>query len=148
MKVILTEDVKGQGKKGQMVNVSDGYARNFLLAKGLAVEATATNVNVMKTRQAAEAARKAKELAEAKELAAQLSKVTLTIRVKAGENGKLFGAVSNKDVADELKKQYKFDVDKKKLVLREMIKSLGTYEVQAKLYNEVSAKFNVVVAEA
>lgn len=148
MKVILTEDVKGQGKKGQMVDVSDGYARNFLLAKGLAVEANATNVNVMKTRQAAEAARKAKELAEAKELAAQLAKVNLTIRVKAGENGKLFGAVSNKDIADELKKQYKFDVDKKKLVLREMIKSLGTYEVQAKLYNEVSAKFNVNVTEA
>lgn len=148
MKVILTQDVKGQGKKGQMVDVSDGYARNFLLAKGLAVEANATNVNVMKTRQAAEAARKAKELAEAKELAAQLAKVNLTIRVKAGENGKLFGAVSNKDIADELKKQYQFDVDKKKLVLREMIKSLGTYEVQAKLYNEVSAKFNVNVTEA
>ncbi len=148
MKVILTEDVKGQGKKGQMIEVSDGYGRNFLLAKGLAVEANASNVNVMKTKQAAEAARKAKELAEAKALATELAKVNLTIRVKAGENGKLFGAVSTKDIADELKKQYKYDVDKKKLVLREMIKSLGTYEVQAKLYSEVSAKFNVIVAEA
>lgn len=148
MKVILTEDVKGQGKKGQMIEVSDGYGRNFLLARGLAVEANASNVNVMKTKQAAEAARKAKELAEAKALAAELAKVNLTIRVKAGENGKLFGAVSTKDIADELKKQYKYDVDKKKLVLREMIKSLGTYEVQAKLYSEVSAKFNVIVAEA
>lgn len=148
MKVILTQDVKGQGKKGQMIEVSDGYGRNFLLAKGLAVEANASNVNVMKTKQAAEDARKAKELAEAKALAAQLAKITLTIRVKSGENGKLFGAVSTKDIADELKKQYQFDVDKKKLVLREMIKSLGTYEVQAKLYSEVSAKFNVIVAEA
>lgn len=148
MKVILTEDVKGQGKKGQMIEVSDGYGRNFLLAKGLAVEANASNVNVMKTKQAAEAARKAKELAEAKALATELAKVNLTIRVKSGENGKLFGAVSTKDIADELKKQYKYDVDKKKLVLREMIKSLGTYEVQAKLYSEVSAKFNVIVAEA
>ena len=148
MKVILTQDVKGQGKKGQMIEVSDGYGRNFLLAKGLAVEANASNVNVMKTKQAAEEARKAKELAEAKALATQLSKITLTIRVKAGENGKLFGAVSTKDISDELKKQYQFDVDKKKLVLREMIKSLGTYEVQAKLYSEVSAKFNVIVAEA
>lgn len=148
MKVILTQDVKGQGKKGQMIDVSDGYGRNFLLAKGLAVEANASNVNVMKTKQAAEAAKKAKELAEAKALAVELAKVNLTIRVKAGENGKLFGAVSTKDIADELKKQYKYDVDKKKLVLREMIKSLGTYEVQAKLYSEVSAKFNVIVAEA
>ena len=148
MKVILTQDVKGQGKKGQMIDVSDGYGRNFLLAKGLAVEANASNVNVMKTKQAAEEARKAKELAEAKALAAELAKVNLTIRVKAGENGKLFGAVSTKDIADELKKQYHYDVDKKKMVLREMIKSLGTYEVQAKLYSEVSAKFNVIVAEA
>ena len=148
MKVILTQDVKGQGKKGQMIDFCDGYGRNFLLAKGLAVEANASNVNVMKTKQAAEDARKAKELAEAKALAAQLAKITLTIRVKSGENGKLFGAVSTKDIADELKKQYQFDVDKKKLVLREMIKSLGTYEVQAKLYSEVSAKFNVIVAEA
>lgn len=148
MKVILSEDVKGKGKKGQMIEVSDGYARNFLFAKGLAVEANASNVNVMKTKQAAEDAKKAKELAEAKELAAKLGKVNLTIAIKAGENGKLFGAVSNKDIAEELKKQHGYDIDKKKIVLNDVIKAIGTFEVQAKLYNEVSAKFNVVVVGA
>jgi len=145
MKVILSEDVKGKGKKGQMIEVSDGYARNFLFTKGLAIEATAANVNVMKTKQAAESAKKAKELAAAKELAEKLSKVALTIKIKAGESGKLFGAISNKDIAEELKKQHSFDIDKKKIVLPDVIKSVGTFTVQAKLYNEVSAKFNVTV---
>ncbi len=146
MKVILSEDVKGKGKKGQMIEVSDGYGRNFLLARGLAVEANAANINVMKTKKDAEDARKAKELAEAKVLAEKLSKTSLTIKIKAGENGKLFGAVSNKDISDELKRQLGIDVDKKKIVLHDVIKNVGTFEVQAKLYNEVSAKFNVTVA--
>ena len=145
MKVILTQDVKGQGKKGQMINVSDGYARNFLFPKGLAAEANTANVNIMKSQQAAHDAKKAKELKEAKELAESLSKIDLVIKIKAGESGRLFGAISNKDIAEELKKQHNYDIDKKKIILNDVIKSIGTFEIQAKLYSEVIAKFNVIV---
>ena len=145
MKVILTEDVKGQGKKGQLIEVSDGYARNCLFPKKLAIAANAESINIVKTKQAAEVARKAKELKEANELADKLKNVSLTIKIKAGENGKLFGAISNKDIAQELKKQQGFDIDKKKIILTDNIKSVGTFEVSVKLYSEVTAKFNVVV---
>ena len=146
MKVILMEDVKGQGKKGQMVDVSDGYARNFLIPKGLAKEANNTNINDMKTQKAAEDAKASRELKAAQEFSEKLKEVNLTIKVKAGENGRLFGAVSNKDIAGELLTQYKYNIDKKKIMLDEVIKSAGEYEIQVKLHTKVTAKFKVIVA--
>lgn len=147
MKVILKEDVKGLGKKESMVEVSDGYARNFLLPRGLAVEANSSNMNVMKSKQEAEKAKKAKELAEARALAEKLKGITLVIRTKAGENGKLFGSITNKDISDKLKADFKLDVDKKKISLHDAIKSLGTTEVEVKLYPEVSAKLAVKIEQ-
>lgn len=145
MKVILKQDVKGLGKSEQMVNVSDGYARNFLIPRGMAVEASSTNINVMKTRQEAEKSRKDRELAHAKELAAKLENVTVVISAKAGENGKLFGSITSKDITDKLKSQHKLDVDKRKLQLEEAIKALGTTEIEVRLYPEVSAKLTVKI---
>ena len=145
MKVILKEDVKGLGKKEQMVEASDGYARNFLLPRGLAVEASAANMNIMKTKKDAEAHKKEREIAQAKELAKKLKEITVTLKVKAGESGKLFGSITGKDVSDALKSQHKLDIDKKKLVMPEALKSVGTYEVEAKIYPEISAKFTVKI---
>ncbi|MDK2798787.1 MAG: large subunit ribosomal protein [Clostridiales bacterium] len=147
MKVILQADVKGQGKKGDLVNVSDGYARNYLIPKGLAVEATNANVNVMKMQKAAQAFKKEKELAQAKELAQKLSKVTVTIKAKAGENGKLFGSITSKDIAETLKSQHKISIDKRKIDLPEAIKTLGTTNVEVKIYPEVTGKIKVSVIE-
>ncbi len=145
MKVILKQDVKGLGKKEQMVEASDGYARNFLLPKGLAVEASASNVNIMKTKKEAEAHKKEREIAQAKELAKKIKEITVTLKVKAGENGKLFGSITSKDVAEALKSQYKLDIDKKKLVMPDALKSVGTCEVEVKLYPEISSKFTVKI---
>jgi large subunit ribosomal protein L9 len=145
MKVILKQDVKGLGKKESMVEVSDGYARNFLFPKGLAVEATASNVNVMKTRTDAEKSKKDRELAQAKALADKLKETTVTLKVKAGENGKLFGSITSKDIADKLKSSANLDIDKKKINLSEAMKSIGTYDVEVKLYPEVSAKLKVKI---
>lgn len=145
MKVILKEDVKGLGKKEQMVEASDGYARNFLFPKGLAVEATAANMNIMKTKKEAEAHKKEKEIAQAKEMANKIKNITVTIKVKAGENGKLFGSITSKDVAEILKTQHKLDIDKKKLVMPDAIKSIGTFEAEVKLYPEISSKFTVKI---
>lgn len=145
MKVILKEDVKGLGKKEQMVEASDGYARNFLLPRGLAVEASASNVNIMKTRKEAEAHKKEREIAQAKELAKKIREITVAIKVKAGENGKLFGSITSKDVAEALKSQHKLDIDKKKLVMPEALKMVGTCEVEVKLYPEISSKFTVKI---
>jgi len=136
MKVILKEDVKGLGKKESLVEVSDGYARNFLIPKGLAVEATAANINIMQTKKEAEKNRKERELAQAKELAEKLKGIVVTLKAKAGENGKLFGSMTSKDVSDYLKKQHNLDIDKKKISLPESMKSLGTYEAEVKLYPE------------
>lgn len=145
MKVILKEDVKGLGKKEQMVEASDGYARNFLFPKGLAVEATAANMNIMKTKKEAEAAKKEREIAQAKEMANKIKNITVTLKVKAGENGKLFGSITSKDVAEALKTQQKLDIDKKKLVMPDSIKSIGTFEAEVKLYPEISSKFTVKI---
>lgn len=145
MKVILKQDVKGLGKKEDMVNVSDGYARNFLFPKGLAVEASANNINVMNTRKEAEKSKKDRELAQARELASKIKETTVVIRTKAGENGKLFGSITNKDVTERLKADFNLDIDKKKLNMPEAIKSLGTFEVEVKLYPEVSSKLTVKV---
>ncbi len=145
MKVILQADVKGKGKKGDMVNVSDGYARNFLFPKGLALEASSKNIQIMKTKKAAADHKKAQDLAVAKELANKVSKCTVTLKAKAGENGKLFGSITSKDIAETLEEQHKIKIDKRKINLDEAIKTLGTTEIEVKIYPEVSAKLKVVV---
>lgn len=145
MKVILKQDVKGLGKTEDLVNVNDGYARNFLFPRGLAAEANATNINIMNTKKEAEKSRKDRELAQAKELAARLKDVVVTIRTKSGDNGKLFGSITSKDISDQLKKSFKIDIDKKKMVLPEPIKSIGNFEIEVKLYPEVSEKLAVKI---
>lgn len=147
MKVILKQDVKALGKKDQLVDVSDGYARNFLLPRGLAMEATADNINVMNQKNVSEQHKKDKALAQAKELAAKLNDMTVVIKTKAGENGKLFGSITTKEIADKLKEQHHLDVDKKKMNMDEVIKSLGTTTVEAKLHPGVSAKFTVKIVQ-
>ncbi len=148
MKVILNADVKGQGKKGQIVNVSDGYARNFLFPKNLAKEATADNLNAAKIKEAADIARLAREKAAAEDLAKKLSELVVEVRAKAGSNGRLFGSITATDISDALKKQHKIEIDRHKIVLEDNIKQFGTYEVKAKLYSEVSGKLRVKVCEA
>lgn len=148
MKVILQKDVKGQGKKGQMVEVSDGYARNFLFPKKLAVEANADNVNVMKQKKAAEEARIAREKAAAQELAEKLKSCMVMISAKAGNGGRLFGSVTTSEIADGLKKQFGIEIDRHKIVMSENIKAFGTYELKVKLYNDVTGSVFVTVKEA
>lgn len=145
MKVILKQDVKGLGKKESLVEVSDGYARNFLFPRALAVEATASNMNVMNTKKEAEKSKKDRELAQAKALADKIKEITVTLKVKAGENGKLFGSITSKDIADKLKGSAGLDIDKKKINLPEAMKSIGTYDVEVKLYPEVNAKLKVKI---
>lgn len=145
MKVILKQDIKNLGKKENMVEVSDGYARNYLFPRGLAVEASSVNINVMNTRKEAEKTKKDRELAAAKQLAAKLNETTVVIKTKTGENGRLFGSITSKDIADKLKSDFNMEVDKKKINLPDAIKSLGTLEVEVKLYPEVSARLTVKV---
>ena len=147
MKVILNQDVKGQGKKGQLVEVSDGYARNFLLPRKLAVEANADNVNKMKLEEKAKKAREAAEKAEAEAIAEKLKGCTVKIYAKSGSGGRLFGAVTSKEIAECLKAQYGLDVAKSKIVQEEPIKSFGTYDLKCKLGYEVAGNLHVVVAE-
>ena len=130
-----------------MVNVKDGYARNFLIPRGLAVEATTENINIMKARKQAENTKKEKEMAKAREMAEKLGKTTVVIKTKAGENGKLFGSITSKDISDKLKSDYKIDIDKKKFNMPEPIRTLGTCEVEIKLYPEINAKLNVKVEQ-
>lgn len=145
MKVVLLQDVKDLGKKEDIVNVSDGYARNFLFPRKWAVEATSGKLNEIADKKNAEKVRKNKELQAAKELADKLNKVEVTIKTKAGENGKLFGSITSKDIADAIKAQHKYEVDKKKLVLSDPIKTAGSYQVEIKVYPEVSAKVSVKI---
>ena len=147
MQVILQQDVKGKGKKGQLVNVSDGYARNFLLPKKLAVIATAENLNTMKLQEKARKAQEAAEKAEAQALAKQLETLTVKIVAKAGEGGRLFGAVTAKEVSEALAAQHKINIAKTKLVLDEPIKACGGYQIRAKLGYEVTGTVNVMVTE-
>ena len=147
MKVILSQDVKGQGKKGQMVNVSDGYARNFLLPRGLAVEANNANVNTMNTQNAAKEHHKEMALKAAQDLAAQIEGKTVTLTAKMGENGKLFGSITVKEIAEAIEKSLGVSVDKKKVDLAAPIKRAGVYSVTVKLHASVSAKVNVAVKE-
>ena len=148
MKVILQQDVKGQGKKGQMVEVSDGYARNFLLPRKLAKEATADNVNTMKLQEKAKREQEAKEKAEAEALAQQLRTLSVRVSAKAGNGGRLFGAVTTKEISDALLAQHGISIAKSKIVQEEPIKSFGTYELKCKLGYEVTGTLKVVVAEA
>ena len=148
MKVILQQDVKGQGKKGQLVDVSDGYARNFLLAKKLAVLATPENVNTMKQQEKAKKAQMAAEKAEAEATAKKLEGLTVKVVAKAGEGGRLFGAVTGKEIAEALSKQHGVTINKAKLVLDEPIKACGGYKIKAKLGYEITGIVNVMVAEA
>ena len=147
MKVILQQDVKGQGKKGQMFNVSDGYARNFLFPKKLAVEATADNVNTMQLHEKARLAKLAEEKAQAQAIAEQLKEITVRVVAKGGNGGRLFGAVTTKEVSDALKAQSGIEINKAKLVMDEPIKSFGGYELKAKLGHDVNAVVKVVVVE-
>ena len=148
MKVILQQDVKGQGKKGQLVDVSDGYARNFLLAKKLAVPATPENVNTMKQQEKARKAQEAAEKAEAEALAKKLEAITVKVAAKAGEGGRLFGAVTSKEISEALSAQFGLNIAKAKLVLDEPIKACGGYKIKAKLGYEVIGIVNVMVVEA
>ena len=147
MKVIFNVDVKGQGKKGEMKEVSTGYARNYLLPRNLATEATADNLNAFKLKEKAKAAQIAKEKALAEENAKKLSGVQVIIRAKAGSNGKLFGAVTSQEISDALKAQFDMDIEKNKIVQAEPIKSYGSFTVKAKLGYEISGSINVLVVE-
>ena len=148
MKVILQQDVKGQGKKGQMVEVSEGYGRNFLLPRKLAIPATADAINTMNLKEKARKAEEARQKAEAEEIAKKLKDCKVQLTAKAGNGGKLFGAVTTKEISDGLKKQFSIDIPKQKLVLEEPIKAFGTYQVKAKLGFEISGQVTVTVTEA
>ena len=147
MKVILLTDVKGKGKKGQMIEVSDGYARNYMLPRKLAQEATADAVNTMRMNAKATAERQARERAEAVAISKQLRELTLIVKAKGGGAGRLFGAVTTTEIADALKKNAGITIDKRKLVLDENIKNVGTYTVKAKLGYEIVGQFTVKIEE-
>ena len=147
MKVIFHEDVKGQGKKGELKEVSDGYARNYLLPRKLASEATADNINALKLKEKAKAAQIAKEKAQAEENAKKLGGVQVIIKAKAGNAGKLFGAVTSQEISDALKAQFDIDIEKNKIVQAEPIKTFGSFSVKAKLGYEVSGTLKVMVTE-
>lgn len=148
MEVVLLEDVKSLGKKGQVVKVNEGYARNFILPKKLGVEATTKNLNDLKLKKANEEKVAAQQLAAAKELAEELEKASVTLAIKAGDNGKAFGSVSSKEIAKAIEEQLNLDIDKKKLVLLDPLKTFGTHEVPIKLHKDVTAKLAVKVVEA
>lgn len=145
MKVILQQEVKKLGKAGEILEVSEGYARNFLLPKKLAIPATSTNINAAQQKKASDQRKAAQANDEARVMAAQLSKVSVKLAVKLGEGGKLFGSVTAKDVADALKEQYGIDMDKRKIEIKEAIKALGTYPVTVRLHPEIAAKIELVV---
>ncbi len=145
MKVILKQDIKGVGKKDQIINAADGYARNFLFPKGLAVPADAGNLNNLKAKNEAQAAQKEKNLENSKKLAEELKTKILVIDVKAGSNGKLFGGVTSKEISEVLKKQLNVDIDKKKILLNEVIKQEGIFPVDLKLQEGIIAKIKVHV---
>lgn len=147
MKVIFLQDVKGSGKKGEVKNVSDGYARNFLLGKGLAVEATAKNMNLLDGQKASAQHKKDVEKQTAEEIAAAINGKTVKALAKAGNGGKLFGSVTAGNIADLIEKQFGKKIDKKKVSLKSDIKNFGTYEVEIKLYTGVIAKVTVDVTE-
>ena len=145
MKVILKADIKGVGKKDEVINASDGYARNFLFPKNLAVEANTENISKLKAKQNSNAFKKSQEKEEAERIAEKLTKILVKIKVKAGANGKIFGGVSSKEIAENLEKQYQIKVDKKKIDLKDTIKTLGTFNVDIKLFEGVIGKVKIDV---
>lgn len=147
MKVIFLEDVKGKGKKGELKDVSDGYARNFLLPKKLAKEATTDNLNTFKLQEKAKAAQIAREKAEAQENAKKLENMQVKVAAKAGANGRLFGAVTSKEISEALAKQHGMNIEKNKIVLSEPIKSYGAFDVKCKFGYEISGVIHVLVCE-
>ena len=148
MKVILTQDVKGKGKKGQMIEISDGYARNFMLPKKLAIEATPDAVNTMRMNDKATQERIAREKAEAMATSKKLRELTIVVTAKGGGNGRLFGAVTTQEIAAALEKQAGIKLDKRKIVLGETIKNVGTYTATCKLGYEITAPLSVKIEEA
>ena len=147
MKVILMQDVKGKGKKGQMIEVSDGYARNYMLPRKIAMEATTDAVNTMRMNDKAAAEKAAKERAEALEISKKLREMTLVVTAKGGGAGRLFGSVTNQEIADALKAKTGIALDKRKIVMSDPIKSVGTYTVQCKLGYEIAAPLTVKIEE-
>lgn len=147
MKVILLKDVKSLGKKDQIVEVNDGYARNYIIPQKVGVEASSANLNSLKLQKQNEAKIAQENLEKAKEFAKQIEELTVVVKMKAGEGGRAFGSVSSKEIVEEAKKQHKVELDKKKLVLPEAIKNFGTYELTVKLHPEVTAKLKVRVEE-
>lgn len=145
MKVILLEDIKGVGKKDQIINASDGYANNFLFAKNKAVEATPGNLKHLEHKKRAEEAKRAEEYAKAEELCKKINDISVTIAVKTGANGKLFGAVTNKEIGAALKEQHNIDIDKKKILISDSIKAVGERTVDIKLHSKVTAKLTVKI---
>lgn len=148
MQVVLLEDVKALGKKGQIVNVNDGYARNFILPKKLGVEANSKNLNDLKLKKANDDRIAAEQLAAARELGAKLDESSVTLTIKAGEGGRAFGSVSSKEIAKAIGDQLGIDIDKKKIMLSAPIKSIGSFEVPVKLHKDVTARLAVKVVEA
>lgn len=148
MKVILLDNIKGVGKKDEIINASDGYARNYLFPKKLAVEATKENLGKLESKNEANKFKKQNEKNDAMEVANKLKELVLTIKVKAGENGKIFGGVTSKEISENLKEQYKIEIDKKKIEVKETIKSIGRFTINIKLYEGVNAKLTVnIIAE-
>lgn len=148
MQVILNQDVKGQGKKGQMVNVSDGYARNYLLPRGLAKEATKSNINELKGKAESLEYKIKTETKEANDIVEKMKTIEVVMSAKAGANGKLFGSITSKDVSEALTAQHHIKLDKKKFVIPDGIKTLGETEVEVKVYTGITGKLKVVVKEA
>ncbi len=145
MKVILKEDIKGVGKKDQIINANDGYARNYLFPKNLAVPADKGNLTNLQSKKSSEEHRKELEKEAAKQTAKKIEEITLKLPVKAGENGKVFGSITSKEIAENLGKQYGIKVDKKKILLNEPIKVIGTFHIEIKLYDTVMAKLKINV---
>lgn len=145
MKVILRQDVKNLGEKGQLVEVSDGYARNFLIPRKLAEEASPVNINIMNMKKEAEKTKKERELMHARAMLDKLKNATLVIKAKAGENGKLFGSITSKDISDAIKKDFDLDIDRKKIHLPDVLKTLGDTEVEIRLYPQAVSKITVKV---
>lgn len=145
MKVILLQDIKNVGRKEQVIEANDGYARNYLFPKKLAIEASKDNMLKLQAKKTAEANKKKAEIEENKETAKKIEKIELKITAKAGENGKIFGGITSKEIAEELKKQYKFVIDKKKVVLKETIKNLGRFTAEIKFGDGINAKLTINV---
>lgn len=145
MKVILTQDIKGVGKKDEIINANDGYARNFLLPRKMAVEANSQNMSLLQGRKDSANFKKEQEKEIAIKTQEKISKIMLTIKVKAGENGKIFGSITSKEIATELKNQHNIDIDKKKILLKDSIKELGIFNVQIKLYEGIIGNLKIEI---